>query len=215
MKISLLSSDASHPVAPYIARWARAFISEGHDVDVVYEKSDLVGGEILFLISFGEVLDKKIRQKFASTFVIHASDLPDGRGWSPHIWEIINGRNKIIVSVIEAIENVDSGRIVAQGSFVLDGTELLDEINLKLFAVEGDLMSYVVKNYGDLVPKEQIGNCKNTYPRRTPANSELDVNKTLGEQFNLLRVVDNERYPAFFEFAGKRYVLKIRKASFE
>ena len=41
------------------------------------------------------------------------------------------------------------------------------------------------------------------YPRRTPKDSELDVNKTILEQFNLLRAVDNERYPAFFQVGGK------------
>lgn len=31
------------------------------------------------------------------------------------------------------------------------------------------------------------------------------------EQFNLLRVKDNERYPAWFELQGQRYVVKIGK----
>ena len=30
-----------------------------------------------------------------------------------------------------------------------------------------------------------------------------------GQQFNLLRVVDNERYPAFFELDGRRYTIQI------
>jgi len=33
--------------------------------------------------------------------------------------------------------------------------------------------------------------------------------KTIREQMNLLRVVDNERYPAFFEWQGNRYYLAI------
>jgi hypothetical protein len=48
------------------------------------------------------------------------------------------------------------------------------------------------------------------YPRRRPEDSELDPDKTLAQQFNLLRVVDNESYPAFFRWAGQRFVLKVQ-----
>ena len=34
--------------------------------------------------------------------------------------------------------------------------------------------------------------------KRTPADSEIDPGKSILEQFNLLRIVDSERYPAFF-----------------
>lgn len=36
-------------------------------------------------------------------------------------------------------------------------------------------------------------------------------NKTIREQFNFLRVVDNERYPVYFELNGMQFVLKIEK----
>jgi hypothetical protein len=39
----------------------------------------------------------------------------------------------------------------------------------------------------------------------------LNLDLTLREQFNLLRVVDNERYPAYFELNGIKYVIKINK----
>ena len=38
---------------------------------------------------------------------------------------------------------------------------------------------------------------------------ELNVSKTIKEQFNLLRVCDNERYPAFFYLNNKKYIIKI------
>jgi methionyl-tRNA formyltransferase len=49
------------------------------------------------------------------------------------------------------------------------------------------------------------------YRRRKPEDSELDINKTINEQFNLLRIVDNKRYPAFFIKNGVKYILNIRK----
>ena len=47
------------------------------------------------------------------------------------------------------------------------------------------------------------------YKKRSPQDSQLDISKSIEEQFNLLRVVDNEKYPAFFVKDGVRYVVKI------
>ena len=47
--------------------------------------------------------------------------------------------------------------------------------------------------------------------RRTPADSRLDPDKSIAEQFELLRVVDNQRYPAFFDHRGRRYRITIEK----
>jgi len=49
-------------------------------------------------------------------------------------------------------------------------------------------------------------------PKRTPQHSQLDPHRSIAEQFDLLRVVDNDRYPAFMDFRGARYVIKIEKA---
>ena len=48
------------------------------------------------------------------------------------------------------------------------------------------------------------------YRRRRPADSQLAPERTLAEQFDLLRVVDNNCYPAFFEWRGRRYQLQIQ-----
>ncbi|WP_252365672.1 hypothetical protein [Campylobacter jejuni] len=47
------------------------------------------------------------------------------------------------------------------------------------------------------------------YPKRSPKDSELDINKSLNEQFNLLRIASNEDFPAFFYKDGKKFILKI------
>ncbi|HEY8995231.1 MAG TPA: hypothetical protein VIM71_11255, partial [Lacunisphaera sp.] len=47
------------------------------------------------------------------------------------------------------------------------------------------------------------------YPRRRPVDSRLDPDKTLREQFNLLRACDPDRYPAYFEVAGRRYEVRV------
>lgn len=46
--------------------------------------------------------------------------------------------------------------------------------------------------------------------RCRPADSQLDPERSLAEQFNLLRVVVNQRYSAFFDWHGRRYVLQVQ-----
>jgi hypothetical protein len=46
-------------------------------------------------------------------------------------------------------------------------------------------------------------------PRRRQSDSRLDPDKTIAEQLNLLRVVDEERYPAYFDYRGHSYHMTI------
>lgn len=178
---------------------------------LVFDKADLQGGDILFLVSCSQVIRDAERKKYKATLVLHASDLPKGRGWSPHIWSILYGANQITVSLLEASEPVDSGAIWLKTKFTLEGHELLPEINAKLFAAELLLMTQAVEQFETIKPIQQIGDPGPYMPKRSPADSRLEPNKTIAEQFNILRVVDSQRYPAFFNYRGRRYLIKIEK----
>jgi methionyl-tRNA formyltransferase len=211
MKLAILCSDSGHPVVPRLRSWRETMIARGHEVSLCFSISELTVGDILFLVSCSEILPKNIRRNFRHTLILHASDLPRGRGWSPHIWQIIRGAKQIHLCLLQADDHVDIGNIWFKGEFRLEGHELLPEINEKLFALELELMTRAVDETDTVVPAAQIGEPGPYEVRRTSEDSRLDVRKTVAEQFDLLRVVDNERYPAFFEYRGKRYVIKITK----
>jgi len=210
VKISILCSDTSHPIYPWLQRWCDLRGAE-HAVELVRWKTELHGGDILFLISCHELIDEAVRSLYSTTLVIHASDLPEGRGWSPHIWQIIEGRNDIVVTLLEADDRVDSGPIWGQRVVRLEGHELFQEVNSALFSIELELMDYAVGHFAQIKPQPQDDRAPTYYRRRTPEDSRLDPSKTLAEQFNLLRVADPSRYPAFFEFRGHRYAIRIEK----
>ena len=211
MKIRILCTDPNHPVNKELIKWKNIMSENGHDVQIARKKEQLDEGSILFLVSCYEILSKKDREKFEATLVLHASDLPDGRGWSPHIWQVISGSNEITVSLIEASDEIDRGRVWSKERFVLEGHELLPEINQKLFTYELELMTKAVNEFGKIKPQKQIDKKGNYYRRRVPEDSKLNPDKSISEQFDLLRVVDNERYPAYFYCRGKRYYINIYK----
>ena len=127
------------------------------------------------------------------------------------MWQILEGQNKITVTLLEAAENVDSGNILHQILITLEGHELFQEINQKLFQAELELMDYAIMNINNMKPRVQKNNGESFYRRRTPEDSELDIDKTIAQQFNLLRVADPKRYPAFFNYLGHRFKLTIEK----
>tara|TARA_B110000046_G_C13005500_1_gene404247 strand:- start:851 stop:1498 length:648 start_codon:yes stop_codon:yes gene_type:complete len=211
MEISILCTDPLHPVNTSLRAWAAETKLKGHSISLATDKKELLGGDVLFLVSCSQIIGNLERDKYRATLVLHASDLPKGRGWSPHIWIILNGVNQITVSLIEASESIDCGAIWLQTLFKLDGHELLPEINAKLFEAELFLMSQAVDQFETIKPISQIGEPGDYMPKRTSADSQLDPNKTIAEQFNILRIVDSHRYPAFFDYLGKRYLIQIEK----
>lgn len=215
MNISILCTDPNHPIIDSLLSWMDDMSLIEHSITLVYDKSELCGGDVLFLVSCSQIVRDTEREKYTATLVLHASDLPKARGWSPHIWSILDGNNQITVSLLEASDQVDTGAIWLKTSFMLEGHELLPEINAKLFAAELLLMTKAVEQFEAIGTLQQVGDPGPYMPLRSPADSQLDPNKTIAEQFDLLRVVDSQRYPAFFDYRGMRYLIKIEKVENE
>lgn len=213
MKITLLCSDTNHPVIPYLSEWMQSKKSM-HDIQIVQKASQLSSGTILFLISCQEIITKEIRRKYEETLVLHASDLPKGRGWSPHIWEISRGANHITLSLLEAADQLDSGRIWKKIHIAIPKHALWDEINNRLFTAEISLIDFAIENFGHVEPKVQDRDVVATYyGKRTPSDSKLDVHKSIAEQFDKMRVCDPIRFPAYFDHLGNRYKIKLEKSN--
>ena len=210
MKISVLCSNPDHPVFAHMGDWA-ARRSADHSLELVSRSSELSGGDILFLISCQEMIHKATRDRYKKTLVVHAGDLPRRRGWSPQIWTVLDGENTIVVTLLEAEDAVDSGAIWKKLPIDLDGHELYDEINRKLFQAETELMDFAVDNFGAVSPQEQNPEGATYCRRRRPEDSRIDLDRPLREQFNLLRVSDPLRYPAFFEVNSHIYEIILKR----
>jgi methionyl-tRNA formyltransferase len=212
MKITLLCSDTKHPVNEYLKAWM--VTQQGiHEVDLVECTNALIGGDILFLISCYEIIKASDRQKYSVSLVLHASNLPKGKGWSPHVWEIINGAEAITLSLLEAEDKVDSGRIWKKLDIPVPKHALWDEIHHRLFSSEIKLIDFAIKNFDSVRPiAQEKSNDISYYRKRTPTDSQIDVNKSIAQQFNLIRVCDPIRFPAYFEHLGIRYIIKLEKS---
>ncbi|WFS61218.1 formyltransferase family protein [Pseudodesulfovibrio thermohalotolerans] len=212
MEIQIVTTKSSW-LNDYIETLVQKLGALGHDVRLLHDVYQITACDIAFYLSCNQLVPKDILSKNSHNLVVHASCLPKGRGWSPMTWQILEGENTIPITLFEAEEHVDSGQIYLQKLLEFEGHELIDELREALALMTIELCEEFVVDYHDIVAnaKQQVGE-PTYYPRRVASDSRLDPNETIAAQFNLLRVVDNESYPAYFELNGHKYTIKINKA---
>ena len=183
-----------------------------HSIRWIHETTDLHTGDICLILGFEKILKTNHLAFHVHNIVVHASDLPKGRGMSPLSWQILEGKNVIPLTLFEAVESVDAGNVYIKDQVCFAGHELISEMRRSIGKKICDMCTEFVNKYPTIIGEGsgQVGE-PTYYPRRTDADSRLDVDKTIREQFDLLRIVDNDKYPAYFEIHGHRYVLKIEK----
>lgn len=171
--------------------------------------------DILFILSYHKIIKQNTLKKNRHNVVVHASDLPKGKGWAPMFWQILEGKNEIPFTMFEATEGVDSGDIYMKSVLKLSGYELNEELRRKQAEHIMQMCLEFIENYNRYKnPMPQKGE-ESFYPKRSPQDSRLNIDQTIREQFNLFRIVDNEAYPAFFEIDGHRYIIKIEEVDDE
>jgi methionyl-tRNA formyltransferase len=216
LTITILTSKESW-MNEYNVILADELQKHGHSVRIIHDKNELQEGDIAFFLGCYEIIDRSYLKLHKSNIVVHESDLPQGKGWSPMRWQILEGKNDIPVTLFEAVEKPDAGDIYMRDVIHLDGDELYNEWRAKLGDKTCSMCLEYALNYAArtlTIPKKQIGK-ESFYPRRTRLDDVLDVNKPLAEQFNHLRIVDNDNFPAYFEYNGKKYIIKIFKQEIE
>jgi methionyl-tRNA formyltransferase len=206
MLVQILIDNLNSWMIPYVQKMQLNLNSLGHQSILIHDHEQVVSGDILFLISCEKIFTKFNLNKY--NLVIHESDLPMGRGWSPMTWQILEGKNEVTVTLFEAELSVDSGRIYKQSVIKFFGNELIDEIRNSQAQVSMNLILDFISEYPPIFSKPQSG-LPSYYRKRTAEDSELDITKSIEDQFNLLRVVDNERYPAYFFIKGSKYKISI------
>jgi len=205
-------SDSDSWLNRYIPELLVDWLNKGHAVLWAHHPFELAAGDFCFLLGCGQLVPSATRALFKHNLVVHESDLPKGKGWSPLTWQILEGKNRIPITLIEADEKVDSGIIYAQSQIEFSGHDLVDELRSAQAESTLNLCKHFIKSYPEIIfqAREQKGK-ESFYPRRRPEDSRLDPDKTIRDQFNLLRVVDNETYPGWFDMHGQIYYLKIEK----
>jgi methionyl-tRNA formyltransferase len=205
-------TDKNSWINSYIPQWFESLKPRNSHVTWVHEVKDIQPGLLAFFLGCEQIVGRSLLNLNQHNLVVHASDLPQGKGWSPLTWKILNGENHIPVVLFEAAELVDSGQIYLKHTMKFTGLELIGELREELAKTTFKLCNQFIQQYPGIVEEalEQQGEAS-FYPRRTPQDSRIRPELSIQEQFQMLRVADNDKYPCYFELGGETYILKIEK----
>jgi methionyl-tRNA formyltransferase len=166
------------------------------------------GNDIALFLGCVGIAQPAVLSRSRRNLVVHSSDLPRGRGFAPLAWQILNGQKEITTCLIEAAAEVDAGPIVERDVLRFNGTELYPEWREAQGWLIVDLVLRFLAAADEPHGIPQTGEATK-FRRRTRLDSKLDPDKTIAEQFDLLRTVDNDEFPAFFTYRGRTYKLAI------
>ena len=89
-------------------------------------------------------------------------------------------------------------------------TKEINEIRKKQSSTYLRMINSFLNKYPKVSFRKQKGK-GNFVSRRKPKDSVLNINKSIKDQFNNLRISDNDLYPSFFYYRKNKYLLKISK----
>jgi Methionyl-tRNA formyltransferase len=130
MKINIVSSKNSW-INPYLKNFCTYLKKKNINVRVLNSHNKIKNSDISFFLSYWNIVPENILKFSKFNLVVHESNLPKGKGWSPISWQILEGKKKIIICLIDASKNVDSGHIYLKKEVFFKGNELINEIRKK------------------------------------------------------------------------------------
>ena len=207
ISVAFVMDPANDWLEPFVR--AEDFSLDGrYECDIVLDYEAVSAREIVFILGYTRIISNESLSRNGLNLAVHESDLPLGRGFAPVQWQVLQGARRIPICLLEAADPVDSGDIFLRHHFDLDGLELYSEIREKQARATTGIIREFLALYPDLPRQAQTGEPTH-FPRRRPSDSRLDPDRTLREQFDLLRICNNDAWPAFFEIGGRTYALRI------
>jgi methionyl-tRNA formyltransferase len=207
MKVTFLLDKSNN----WIKSFVEEYISSKEVGNIFYNHLDVKDNDIVFILGYTKILDETFLQSNKLNLVVHESDLPRGKGFSPIQWQILEGKNEIVFTLFEAQKEIDSGDIYLQKNVKLSGYELFNEIREIQGKETIKLIDEFLNKFPNIISRKQTGT-ETIYPKRNNKDDMLNVDKTIREQFNHFRIANNGEYPLWFEIDGHKYNLKIEKA---
>ena len=107
-------------------------------------------------------------------------------------------------------KHADRGDIIAKAKFSispLHTVETLRKVDAEICIM---MIGLILKHFrGRLISGSKQKGKPTYFARRYPADSKININKSLKSQFNRLRTVDNKKFPTFFIYKKRKFFISI------
>ena len=178
-----------------------------------FEDFKKISSDLVVVVAYGQIIPKNFLATPKFGFInIHASLLPKWRGAAPIQRAIINGDEKIGVSIMKIEEELDSGPVLSSKELELDKNATHGEIEKKLSVIGANLLIESLKIIEEGKSKfvdqnhSQATYAKKIDKKETKIDWKIDANKVLAHIHGL-----SPSPGAWFNFENERFkVLKAR-----
>ena len=146
-----------------------------------YEIINQVKPNLIFFIGWSNIIPDNI-VKNNICICLHPSPLPKYRGGTPIQHQIINNEKESAVSLFIMDDGLDTGDILYQSNFSLDGK--LDDIFDRIIKGGVDGINFIIDNYDkiDYIRKPQDNQLSTLYKRRKESDSEITFDEILNNE---------------------------------
>ncbi|MEO8364244.1 MAG: methionyl-tRNA formyltransferase [Ilumatobacteraceae bacterium] len=184
------------------------FVFIGNDSELTFDYLTELSPRYVFFPFWSHRIDRQIYESFECV-IFHMTDLPFGRGGSPLQNLIIRGISGTKISAIKCVEELDAGPIYLKRELTLDGPaqEILDRAAT---IIESMILEIIQTNPQ---PIAQVGPAT-LFKRRKPAEGNLNSATSIGQMYDLIRMLDADGYPnAFLELDKFRFEFRNARLS--
>ena len=184
------------------SRYFEGLFPDENEALIISHKDITPEDDFVFCLSYPKIiLEPYISLPRVGVFVNHSSDLPKGRGWAPLQWSVLKQLDMITVTLFKAVTAMDAGDWCFKESYPVEIYDTIYTLYEKDREASKRLLQKAVSAYktGTLVFHKQTGNPE-YWPKRTPNDSQLDSQLSIGELWNHISICDNDAYPAFFRW---------------
>ena len=209
-KIIFLLDKKNNWMAKYLLKDKFYKNIKKYDLKIKYKLKIDEKAEIVFLLGYTSRFKVTQNQNIKNIFLVHESNLPKGRGWSPIRYQLLDNKEKIKCCLISCQDPIDSGDIYEVGTLNIKKTDLYDDIKIKQYKITMLLIKRLLDKYPHIKSKKQVGKIT-WYKKLSSKDDELDINKSLSSQFNKIRSTDYNNHQNYFYLNNQKFFLRITK----
>lgn len=142
----------------------------------------------------------------AKAYGLHASLLPQYRGWAPLVWAMINGEKKTGVTLFQMDNGIDTGPLLSAREVEIEEEDDIGDLIVK---AEKASLNIIQEDFplivsGEITSKAQPSSDASPMPRRSPHDGRIDWGQK-GSNISRLVRAQTAPYPgAFFDIEEGR-----------
>lgn len=166
--------------------------------------------DYIFVIGLSQLVSKDIIDSAKKGVIgFHPTPLPRLRGRAAMAWQILLGVRKTKCSLFFIDEGMDSGDIIGQEGYLIEDTDYVSDVGLKLRKAFQKLIRRTLPQLldGSVKPVKQNEREATYLLKRTPEDGLIDWNEPVEKIQRLIRAVSNPYPGAFSMYDGKDKVI--------